>query len=183
MKPFLRILVAGVALLVLPVPAAADLFLCFPGPLALGPQQITGESPDVYFKDCIEPDVAAQTAFLEGDLAELRDVRFTKRVDSASIPLRRALIDGTPLTAATFYLRPVGALAAADATLVLKLLGARITSMSMDQGSEVGTEAISLRATRLESAYRKQNPDGSLQPAVLTCWDFAAGTSTPGACP
>ena len=179
------VLLACLALWPFQAQAAPDVFLCFPAPSSQGPQQLVGESTDSQYRNCFQFDEAAYAAFLDGGPATMRDFRFTKNFDSSSVSLRRALVDRTLLTSATLYVRPPGA-TSGDTLLTIRFLESRISAVavSQDNGGNAGRETVSFSAARVESAFRHPDPwGGSPGAPVFTCWDIAAGTSTPGPCP
>jgi type VI protein secretion system component Hcp len=184
MKKPAVVLLACLALLPLRARAAADAFLCFPVPSGQGTQQLVGESTDTQYRNCFQFDEASYSALLDGGLATMRDFRFTKKFDSSSVSLRRALIDRTLLTSATLYVRPPGA-AAGVTILTVRFLESRISSIAVaHDGGEVGDETVSFSAERIESAFRPLDVNGQpTGPAVFTCWDIGAGTNMPGPCP
>ena len=165
-------------LLLFPVAGASanvDLFLCI--------QNIPGESTNSQYRDCIEVRSASDASFLEGPLAELRDLRFSKGVDRASIPLRRALITGQPLRASLHMLRSGGP-GAPQPFWSMDLYDARVSSLALaTDAGDLPAESFSLRPSRLQWTHRRARPDGSFDAPVFACWDLAAGTVNDGQCP
>jgi type VI protein secretion system component Hcp len=158
-----------------PALAQVDAFLCIDG--------MPGESLDATFPECIVPTSSADTAFLEGPLPELRDFRFTKLTDRASIPLRKALVTGEPVKA-TLHLRRVSGEGTPPTFWSIVLFDARVTSFSAAApGNEVLEESVSLRPSRVEWMYRRQLLNGSYATPEYACWEVGAGTVADGQCP
>lgn len=181
MKKPRAVLLACLALLPFRAHGAADAFLCFPAPGAN--MQLVGESTDTQYRNCFQFEDVAYSAFLDGGQATMRDFRFTKKFDSSSVSLRRALVDRTLLTSATFYQR----LPTTGVTLLkVRFLESRISSVAVayNDAGDVGDETISFSAERVESSFQPVDAGGNAvgQP-VVTCWDIGAGTNTPGSCP
>jgi type VI protein secretion system component Hcp len=161
--------------------AAVESFLCITDP------PIPGPVTNAKFLDCIAVQGWSEADFLEGGLAEARDLRFGKAVDEASLPLQAAFANGAVLGQAVFKVRRAGGTGSGlDPHLIVKLLDARVTSYGFALvGETPPVESFSLRPARIEYTYFKQRADGSLiLPAfAVMCWDLAAGSTTTGVCP
>lgn len=137
---------------------------------------------EIAFAGCIQVQTPSEAVFVEAGAPEARDVRFAKFLDSTSLPLRQAMLQGTALPSATLRFRKPGMSTGTITYSSIKLSPARVTSMATLLGAEP-SEAVSLSGERLEYMFRKQGIDGSLLPPGYVCWEPAAGTVTNAPCP
>jgi type VI protein secretion system component Hcp len=160
-----------------PARAAIDMFLCMP--------PLVGETQDSGFQNCIDVLTMSDAAFQEGNLAEPRDLRINKYVDTSSMALRRIFVDGTELDEAILYIRTTGAVAGpSGAHISIRLIQATVTSFagSIGGGDDRAVETVSLRGQKIEYMYRRKGGAGPLLPPTYTCWDVTTGQVTASQC-
>lgn len=176
----IRYLSAPLALLffglAVPAHAATAVFVCA--------TELPGGSQSADYTNCIEAALAAETAFLEGNRPQFRDLRFSAIVGSQTLPLRRELTRGQPLPQVKVSIVR-GGFEGQESYFELKLLDVLVSAASLEF-SEVGDgiprESFSLRPTRVEYAFRGQLIDGGFGPWVFLCVDYTDGTSIDGEC-
>lgn len=158
--------------------AAIETFLCIANPAILG------GVVDPHFPGCVRTLSQVETALLDGSAVIARELRFTKALDDASLPLQAAMVAGTVLGTATFNTRRAGGVPQ-ESHWIIKLFNARVTSVSVEFDVDGSLrEAVSLRPARVEYTYYRVRVDGTrIQPPQILCWDVAAGTSTSSTCP
>ena len=159
-----------------PASAAQDLFFCA--------QNLKGDATATGFLDCINVLTTSEAAFVEGNVAEARDFRFTKFIDTASPALRRVLVSRAEFPEGTFWFRNAGSATTgpASANMAIRLLQFQVTSLASagSGGEDRFTENVSLAARQIEFMYKA--PSGAPTGPVYTCWDLDSGTAINGRC-
>ncbi len=100
------------------------------------------------------------------------DFTFVANTSSASPALLFGIIGGRPFQTATLYVQRTDG--AQQQYLTYTLSNASITSYQPGNQSGVSlpTEQFAVKYTRIAIAYRVINPDGSLGPPIITCYDL-----------
>lgn len=99
---------------------------------------------------------------------------FTKRVDAASVPLWRALLNSSYYSTITIsFLKQVSVSTDASyLTYTLTNVGVSSLRHFFSAGDDVPTEEVVLVYSGAKLAYAKQNPDGSLQNPFNYGWNY-----------
>ena len=151
---------------------------------------IQGETTDADFPNQLQPTSWSIGAQNSGNLGgankpHLQEMNLTLQVSAATPSLMKAVVSGTHLKQVTITCRK------ADGSkkvvfLQIRLHDAYVTSHNASSGTDgesVPTESISINFVKVEYAYSRQKPDGSVEPARLASWDQnknAPGPSTLG---
>jgi type VI secretion system secreted protein Hcp len=145
---------------------------------------IKGESLDDKHKDEIEvlsfswgvantPNVGAGGA--GAGRATFHDLSFTHTIDKASPSLLQACATGTHLKEATITHRKAGK--GQQEYLIITMNDIIITGVSLDDSSgTAGSENVTLAFAKIDLEYRRQNPNGSLDPGIHFKFDIKANT-------
>lgn len=155
--------------------AAVDMFMKLDG--------IDGESQDRVHKD--EIDVLAWSWGLTqsgtthmgagggGGKANVKDLSFTKYIDSASHTLIQRVADGKHITEATLTVRKAGGTPLEY--LIIILTDVMVTSVETggSGGEDRLTENVTLNFSRFQFKYKRQNADGTGGAEKIACWDMA----------
>lgn len=136
---------------------------------------IKGESIDAKHKDEIEVLSfswgLAKSATIHPALpappppASVHDLVFVHGLDRASPGLMRACASSEHITEATITQRKPGG---QQEFLAIKMSDLMVTSISLSEpGDGPGVESVSLAFAKIDFEYRRQKPDGSLEPPVI----------------
>ena len=154
--------------------AATDIFVKIEG--------IGGESQDkqhanwitaLSFSDGLTlPASAALTGGVSAGRADFQNIKITKNVDSASIPLTSAVAAGRHIPTVTIEFRRTGANQSAYFKIVLQgVLIASVTRQT-DSSSMGLVETVSLNASMYQWTYIPIKADGSSGPAITGGFDL-----------
>jgi type VI protein secretion system component Hcp len=102
--------------------------------------------------------------------AELTELIFKMKVDSAFPKMFSSAADGMHIKSATLMVRKVGK--GPVAFLAIKLSDVTIGSMKFSITDGYPMVIITLAASMAEVHYRPQRPDGTRDATVKSCWDF-----------
>lgn len=144
-------------------PAASDMFFQAEG--------LLGESLSDRYRDAIEPQ-SFSWGVSTNPKPNFSDIHFTKTVDSTSPTLLTYLTTGKVIPKAKLSFVKPGR--EEFAYLRYCFTGLRVTSLSTSasNGSGNPAESVSFAYATFVEAYRRQQPDGSLGPAVFGGWDL-----------
>ena len=109
---------------------------------------------------------------------KVEDLVVTKVLDSASVKLLEACIQGKVHPKVTLELERPGAGGAAFTYLAIEMTSVVISSYSVGgaQGEDRPTESVSMNFDEVKVTYSLQNPDGSPGGKVETTWNIEEGT-------
>lgn len=121
-------------------------------------------------------DMNADTGQRTGKIA-MQDYNFVMNVNVASPRLMTYCADGQHITDALLTLRKAGANAVEF--MKIKFIDVMISSFQAGgtQADIVPTDQFSMWFGKIELAYSRQKPDGSLEPPVYFKWDRIKGES------
>ena len=105
--------------------------------------------------------------------ANFQDISITKYIDSSSPNLMLFCANGKHYPQALLVVRKAGE--GQQEYLKIKLIDVLVTSVSTggSGGEDRLTENVTFNFAKVELEYRKQNKDGSLDPAIPFKWDIA----------
>ena len=107
--------------------------------------------------------------------ATFHDLSFTHTIDKASPGLLQACATGTPLKEATITHRK--AAKGQQEYLIIKMNDIIITGVSIgDSSGTAGSENVALAFAKVDLEYRRQNPNGTLDPGIHFTFDIKANT-------
>lgn len=161
-----------------PAHAAINAYLC------ITDSGYHGEVTSPLYSGCSQLVDFGQTAFLDGATPVARDIKLDKNLDTASDPLRTAMINLTTLN--EVKIRVTNTAGSGLEFLDIRLLGARVDSQALSWSTTSGgppTETIGFSAASIEIKYSPITAQGALGTPVYTCWNVAANTATNSACP
>jgi type VI secretion system secreted protein Hcp len=134
---------------------------------------LTGESVQVDHAGEIEVGDWSLEASRAGGRVTVNELRLSKSVDTSSTQLFSYLTSGAAIPSAKILMLKQTGAARPEVYYRLCMTGVRVTSIST-KGGEDGhvSEDVTLSFATVVESYRRQNPDGSLAPAVFAGWDL-----------
>lgn len=156
--------------------AAVNLYLCIQDSGFKGEPGTT----DPTYANCSSLSTISHTGFIDGNAPISRDIKVTKRYDSMSAALRKAMVLGTLI-----HQVKIDAVSAGETPTDfqdIRLVGATVSSAAMTlDGSETFVETIGFTPVKIEYTYRQQSGGSYLAPTLM-CWDVANQTAATGPC-
>jgi type VI secretion system secreted protein Hcp len=105
--------------------------------------------------------------------ATFHDLSFTHTIDAASPKLLQVCATGTHLKEATITHRKAGK--GQQEYLIIKMNDIIITGVSLgDSTGGAGSENVSLAFAKVDLEYKRQNPNGTLEPGIHFKFDIKA---------
>ena len=146
--------------------------------------KVTGESADSKHKGAIDimswswgaSTGTGRTARGQQPASCVQDLHVAKATDSSSPELIMNSVTGEVAQEAVLTVRKSGGDQQEFLTLTMKNVTVVSFQLSGSDGSgQLPTEQVSLHFETMTGAYRKQKPDGSLEPAIT--WDITGGNA------
>ena len=159
------------------LPASAAIYLCNEGKTVEGDVQLKdyeGCIEVLSFQDGVEREINSQVgAGRDVLLPSFADITLTKKMDRASVPLRREAVDGGDMNWSIHFLAE-GETPCEYYTI--ELTEARISSHHMSSSGELPVESMSLNFTKVQYTYFLQNEQGACGAPITWGYDLETAT-------